>query len=195
MYKKPRKDTQPAAESTELMEKSATDQAPGECTSCESLTQKIQEKEKEAGDNYDKYVRAVAELENYKKRAARDRADCLKYGQESLIKDLLPLVDSLERASEYACNSSDFDAFKEGLQLIRSQLSGCLAKQGVEPIEAVGCEFDPNIHHALMQVESPDHEHNQVVQELEKGYMLNGRLLRPAKVSVCRLKSNTDSKY
>lgn len=153
----------------------------------ETLTQKLQDKEKEAAENYDKYVRAVAELENYKKRAARDRADFLKFGQENLIKDILPLMDSLERAMAHACKSNDFEAFKEGLQLLQNQLSGCLGKQGVEPIEAAGRDFDPNVHEAVLQVESTDHGNNQVVQEFEKGYLLNGRLLRPSKVSVCRL--------
>jgi len=153
----------------------------------EILMQRLQEKEKEAADNYDKYVRAVAELENYKKRAIRDRADSLKYGQENLIRDILPLVDNLDRAMEHACNSNDFEAFKAGLQLIQNQLNGCLGKQGVEPIEAIGQGFDPNVHEAVLQVESPEHGHNQVVEEFEKGYMLNGRVLRPSRVSVCRL--------
>lgn len=157
-----------------------------------TLTAKLQEKEKEAAENYDKYVRAVAELENYRKRVARERADSLKYGQENLIRDILPLVDSLDRAMEHACNSNDFGAFKEGLQLIQNQLSGCLGKQGVASIEAVGRDFDPNVHEAVLQVESPEHGHNQVVQEFEKGYLLNGRLLRPSKVSVCRLREQRD---
>ena len=153
----------------------------------EALTQQLQVKEKEAAENQDKYLRAVAELENYKKRAVRDRADSLKYGQESLIKDILPLVDNLDRAMAHACKSNDFEAFKEGLRLVQNQLNGCLEKQGVERIEAAGRDFDPNVHEAMLQVESPDHVHNQVVQEFEKGYLLNGRLLRPSKVSVCRL--------
>jgi len=159
----------------------------------ETLTQRFQAKEKEAAENYDKYIRAVAELENYKKRAARDRADSLKYGQENLIKDILPLMDSLDRAMEHACNSKDFEAFKAGLQLIQNQLNGCLVKQGVEPIEAIGRDFDPNVHEAVLQVESPEHGHNKVVQELEKGYMLNGRLLRPSRVSVCRRPAKQDA--
>ena len=153
----------------------------------EALTQQLQVKEKEAAENQDKYLRAVAELENYKKRAARDRADSLKYGQENLIKDILPLVDNLDRAMVHACKSNDFEAFKEGLRLVQNQLNGCLEKQGVERVEAAGRDFDPNVHEAMLQVESPDHVHNQVVQEFEKGYLLNGRLLRPSKVSVCRL--------
>jgi molecular chaperone GrpE len=159
----------------------------------ETLMRQIQEKEKEAAESYDRYVRAVAELENYKKRAVRDRADSLKYGQENLIRDILPLVDSLDRAMEHACNSNDFEVFKAGLQLIQNQLKGCLGKQGVEPIQAIGRDFDPNVHEAVIQVESPDHVHNQVVEEFEKGYLLNGRLLRPSKVSVCRLREKQDA--
>lgn len=162
-------------------------------TDIETLTQKLQDKEKEAAENYDKYVRAVAELENYKKRAARDRADSLKFGQENLIKDILPLMDSLDRAMAHACKSNDFEAFKEGLQLLQNQLSGCLGRQGVAPIEAAGRDFDPNVHEAVLQVESPEHGHNQVVQEFEKGYLLNGRLLRPSKVSVCHLPAKQDA--
>lgn len=162
-------------------------------TDIETLTQKIQDKEREAAENYDKYVRAVAELENYKKRAARDRADSLKFGQENLIKDILPLMDSLDRAMAHACKSNDFEAFKEGLQLLQNQLSGCLGRQGVAPIEAAGRDFDPNVHEAVLQVESPEHGHNQVVQEFEKGYLLNGRLLRPSKVSVCHLPAKQDA--
>ena len=164
----------------------------GDPMNIETLMQKLQDKEKEAAENYDRYVRAVAELENYKKRAARDRADALKFGQENLLKDILPLMDALERAMAHACTSNDFEAFKEGLQLLQNQLSGCLGRQGVEPIEAAGRAFDPNVHEAVLQVESPEHGHNQVVQEFEKGYLLNGRLLRPSKVSVCRLPSKQD---
>ena len=158
----------------------------------ETLTLKLQEKEKEAAENYDRYVRAVAELENYKKRAAREKADCIKYGQENLIKDILPMVDNLGRAMDHACNSNDFEAFREGLRLVQSQLHCCLEKHGVEEIEAAGRDFDPNVHEAMLMVESPEHGHNQVVEEFEKGYLLNGRLLRPAKVSVCRCPVNQD---
>lgn len=192
MVKKTKKETAP--ETLECPETQPEGNTSGDDKSTiEILMQQLQEKEKEAAENYDKYVRAVAELENYKKRAVRDRADSLKYGQENLIRDILPLVDSLDRAMEHACNSNDFEAFKAGLQLIQNQLNGCLGKQGVEPIEAIGRDFDPNVHQAVLQVESPEHGHNQVVEEFEKGYLLNGRLLRPSKVSVCRLPAKQDA--
>jgi molecular chaperone GrpE len=146
----------------------------------------LEEKEKEVADNYDKYLRAVAELDNYKKRAAKERLDILKYGKEDVIKDILPFIDSLDRALEHAEGNTDINAFKEGLKLIQDQLLGSLKKHGVERIECAGQEFDPNFHEAMMQVDSQQHEDNKVINEYERGYLLNGRLLRPSKVSVCK---------
>ncbi len=153
---------------------------------------KIQELEKKAAENYDKYVRTVAEFDNYKKRAIREKADAIKYGNETLLRDILPLLDNMDRALEHACNSDDFDAFKKGLKMLQDQFICCLQKHGVEQIEAVGKDFDPNVHEAMLQVESEDHEHSKVVGEFERGYLLNGRLLRPAKVSVCKRTNKED---
>jgi len=150
----------------------------------------LEAKEKEAKDNYERYLRAVAELDNYKKRAARDKADIIKYGKEDLIKDILPFLDSLDRALEHA-DSNDAQAFKSGIALIQDQLLCCLKKHGVERIESAGAAFDPNFHEALMQMDSADHQDNQVVSEMEKGYLLNGRLIRPSRVCVC--KKNKDN--
>ena len=150
----------------------------------DDLKKKLEEKEKEAADNYDKYLRAIAELDNYRKRAARERTDIIKYGKEDIIKDILPFMDSLDRALEH--DTGDIKAFKDGVALIREQLLGCLKKHGVEKIEAAGKDFDPNFHEALMQTESDQHEDNKIVSEMEKGYLLNGRLLRPSRVCVCK---------
>ena len=158
----------------------------GETDKTEELTVKLEEAEKKAADNYDKYVRAVAELDNYRKRAAREKAEAIQYGNENLLRDILPLVDGMDRALEHACNSEDFDAFREGLKLLQEQLLGCLQKHGVEIIDTAGKGFDPHVHEAMMQVESAEHEESEVVGEFERGYLLNGRLLRPAKVSVCK---------
>lgn len=158
----------------------------------ESLEERLKQKEKEAADNYDKYLRAAAELENYKKRAAREKNEALKFGQENLIRDIIPLLDGLDRALEQSNKSQDFESFKTGLVLLRSQLMGCLERHGVEAIDCTQRAFDPNFHEAMMQVDSADHEDNQIVAELEKGYMLNGRLLRPAKVSVCKRRKGSD---
>ena len=149
------------------------------------LKEELARKEKEVTANYDKYLRAVADLDNYKKRAIREKTDIIKYGKEDIIKDILPFVDSLDRASEHA-EISDVQAFKEGIKLIQEQLLSCLKKHGVEKIDSVGLDFDPNFHEAMMQVESEEHAENKVVNEVQKGYLLNGRLLRPSKVCICK---------
>ena len=149
------------------------------------LQEALEAKEKEAKENYDLYLRAVAELDNFRKRAARDKADTIKYAKEDLIKDILPFLDSLDRALEHK-DSTDAQAFKDGIALIQDQLLCCLKKHGVERIESVGAVFDPNFHEALMRVDSADHQDNQVVSEMGKGYLLNGRLIRPSRVCVCK---------
>jgi molecular chaperone GrpE len=154
-----------------------------------NLHASLEAKEKEASENYDRYLRAMAELDNYRKRAARDKDDAIKYGNEKLIKDILPIMDSLDRALHQASDLSvrnNFEAFQQGLELIHSQILGCLDRHGVVKIAAKGEEFDPDRHQALMQVETPEMEGNRVVDEYESGYTLHGRLLRPSKVSVSK---------
>ena len=146
----------------------------------------LEEKGKEAAENYDKFLRVAAEFDNYKKRVARQRTDFIKFGNEVLVKDILPIVDSLDRALEHSGNLEDFEAFISGFKLIQEQLIGCLEKHGVEMVQSIGEDFDPNIHEAVLQVESEELGGNKVVEEFEKGYLLNGRLLRPAKVSVSK---------
>ena len=156
------------------------------------LVGKFEEAEKKAAENYDKYLRAVAELDNYRKRAVREKADAIKYGNENLLRDILPLVDNVDRALEHAGSSDDFEAFKKGLKMLHEQLLCCLKKYGVEMIDTAGKDFDPNVHEAMLQVESDEHEASKVVSEFERGYLLNGRLLRPAKVCVCKQPEKED---
>lgn len=160
--------------------------APDQRKTDQDLPVKLLEKEKEAKENYEKYLRSVAELENYKKFAAKERADLIRYNSENIIRDILPILDSLDRALDHAGTSKDVNAFMEGVRMIQEQLLNRLEKYGVRRIEAAGREFDPNIHEALLQVESDEHEDNHVVTEFEKGYLLNDRLLKPAKVSVAK---------
>ena len=160
----------------------------------DDLTIKLKEKEKEASENYDKYVRTVAEIENIKKRTVREKADAIRYGNENLLKDILPIVDSIDRAVKHTGNSGDIEAFAKGLKLVQEQLNSCLERHGVQQIECLNKTFDPNVHEALYQVESDVHKDNQIVDELEKGYLLHGRLLRPAKVSVCKRARQVDCK-
>lgn len=157
---------------------------------CARLRERLEEKEREAAENYDRYLRAMAELDNFRKRTAREKEELVRFGNENLMRDILPLVDNLDRALAHAENSDNFQAFKEGLMMVRDQFMRTLEKHGLSCIDCVSKEFDPNYHEALFQVNSPEHSNNQVVAELEKGYLLHGRLLRPAKVSVCKKTEN-----
>jgi len=161
----------------------------GQPLKADDLRASLEAKEKEAAENYDRYLRAMAEMDNFRKRAARDKEDAIKYGNEKLIKDILPILDSLDRALHQASDMTarnNFEAFQQGLELIHSQILGCLERHGVEKVAAKGEEFDPDRHQALMQVETPKMESNRVVDEYESGYTLHGRLLRPSKVSVSK---------
>jgi molecular chaperone GrpE len=163
------------------------------------LRQQLEEKELEAKNNYDRFVRQTAELDNFKKRSARDREEAIRYANESLIKDLLPVVDNLERAVAHASGGGNGKPIVEGVELVVKGLLDVLAKHGVAQISAVGQPFDPAKHEAIAQVESQTHELNSVVDELHKGYTLRDRLLRPALVSVAKPpitqeKKNDDSK-
>jgi molecular chaperone GrpE len=152
----------------------------------ENFIQKLDEKDKEAKENYDRWLRAVAELENYKKRMAKEKLDLSKYANEQLIKEILPIVDNLERAIKHSNNQKGSKALDDGVKMTAKQLITVLEKFGIKQIEALNEPFDPNFHEAIMQLESQEHEENIVVRELEKGYLLHDRLIRPAKVAISK---------
>jgi molecular chaperone GrpE len=165
----------------------STEPADGKLSdSVEELTKRLAAKEAEAAANYDKFVRAAADLDNYRKRAAKEKAEALKYGNETLIRDILPFLDGVDRALQHATKSEDFEAFRQGLALLRDQLLHALEKHGVQRLETLGKDFDPNFHEAMLHVETDEHDHNKVIEEHEKGYLLNDRLLRAARVSVSK---------
>jgi len=153
----------------------------------------LDEQKKKTRENYDQMLRAMAELENYKKRMTKDKAELLKYGNEKLIQEILPVFDNLERATNQNEFSENLEGLLEGVKMTIKQFYSVLEKFGVEVIVSVEKKFDPEIHEAVMQTESEDHEANTVVSELERGYILNGRLLRPAKVAVSKLPDKPDN--
>jgi molecular chaperone GrpE len=153
----------------------------------ETLKIKLEEKEKEAKEHYDRYLRMAADFDNYRKRTAREREEWAKTANEDLLKAILPFVDNLERAIAQGEKTGDLKGLLEGLRLTTQQLLQTLAKFGVSSIPSAGQAFDPTFHEAMMVVESDLHEPNQVVDELQRGYLLQNRLLRPASVSVSRL--------
>jgi molecular chaperone GrpE len=153
----------------------------------EELKKRLEEKEKEAKENYDRFLRMAADLENFRKRAAREKEDYIKFANEDLIRAIIPFIDNLERAVNHAEKVKDAAAMLEGVRLTIQQVLQTLNRFGVSAFESVGKPFDPARHEAMMMVETEKHEPNQVVEEFQKGYLLGDRLLRPATVSVSKL--------
>jgi molecular chaperone GrpE len=148
----------------------------------EALTAKTQELER----LQDRLLRLQAEFDNYKKRMAREKAEFLKFAHEGLILDFLPVLDNLERAVGAARTEIGSTPLLEGLEMITRLFRSVLEKAGVKPMETVGQTFDPAYHQAVAQVESSQREANLVVEETQKGYLIEGRVLRPAMVKVSR---------
>jgi molecular chaperone GrpE len=148
-----------------------------------SLEEQLAAKEKEARENWDRFLRERADLENYRKRVNREKEELLNYGNKSLIEEILPIVDNLERALDHA-SEDGMTAVVEGIRMTHSMLMGALKKFGVTPVDTNGAAFDPAFHQAMAQVPTDEHAPNTVVQEFQKGYLLKERLLRPAMVTV-----------
>jgi molecular chaperone GrpE len=141
----------------------------------------------EAKENHDRMLRMAAELDNYKKRSARDLDDMRKYATENLIRQLLTVVDNLERAIESADPENGKDqGVVDGVVMTLKEIMKILEKHHVKPIEALGEPFDPAFHQAMSQEERSDQPSNTVVQEFQKGYLIHDRLLRPAMVVVSK---------
>jgi len=150
------------------------------------LKQKLEGKEKEIKEHHDRLLRLAADFENYKKRAAREKEDWTKFANEDVIRAILPFIDNLERAVNHAQKIADTGVLIEGVRLTIQQILQTLNKFGLASFQSVGKPFDPTVHEAMLVVETDQHEPNQVVEEFQKGYLLNDRLLRPATVSVSK---------
>ena len=150
------------------------------------LQQQLEEKTKEAQENFDRALRLAAEMENLKKRLEREKAEMLQFANENLIKELLPVVDNLELALEHGRQAETPAPFLEGIELVHQGFLKALARFGVTPLGAVGQPFDPAYHNAVMQEAAPEVPDCTVLKELQKGYLVHNRLLRPAMVVVAR---------
>jgi molecular chaperone GrpE len=137
-------------------------------------------------DEHEKMLRAVADLENFKKRANKEREEVQKFGSEKLLKDFLPVLDNFDRALEHAKTATDLESFKQGIGMVRKLFEDTLGKHGVKAFSAVGKAFDPNFHEAMSQEESSAVPANTVTRELVRGFTLNERLVRPALVVVAK---------
>jgi molecular chaperone GrpE len=144
----------------------------------------IEQLRRELEEKTDRYLRALAEVENTKRRAQREREEYVRYAHESLVRELVPVLDDFDRALEAARASGEATSFVEGVELFQRQLLRVLERAGVERYSALGAKFDPTRHEAVSRVISIDQPENIVVGETLKGYLLNGRVLRPAMVAV-----------
>lgn len=163
-------------------EESAKDSQEKETDELTELKEKLAKAEETAKKNYDSYLRALAEMENMRKRNQREREEYIKFSSVSMIKKLLPIIDDFERAMDEK-TVQDFESLKKGVEMIYKNLMEVIKNEGVEPIEALGKPFDPEYHQPLMMEESSEPS-NTVIEELQKGYIMHGRVIRPSLVKV-----------
>ncbi len=146
----------------------------------------LAQKDAEIGSLQDRLLRMAAETENIRKRLERERSEGICFANESLMRDLLPVVDNLERALQHAEGEAGSGGLPEGVQMTLKLFLDVLGKYGCKPFDSEGKPFDPNFHEAMMQEVTSDHPENTVIKEFQKGYTLNDRLLRPAMVIVAK---------
>ena len=152
-----------------------------------ALNDELQKQKSKSDEYFDRFLILQAEFDNAKKRMQRDQQAFVKYANEQILLELLSILDDLERSVEAReSHQQDPEAFLKGIEMILSHLYEMLKKHKVHPIEAQGKPFDPNMHEALMQAESDEYEEDVVIAELQKGYMLDDRVLRTAKVQVAK---------
>lgn len=151
------------------------------------LQEALQAKTQEAEEHRERYLRGAAEFDNARKRAARERDDYTRYANESLLRELLPVLDNFSRALQAARNEPGAAAVTAGVELIQRELLRVLEKFGVTPFDSLGQPFDPERHEAIARVPAMGQPEGTVVNETARGYMLNGRVLRPAMVTVATL--------
>ncbi|HEV8209267.1 MAG TPA: nucleotide exchange factor GrpE [Vicinamibacterales bacterium] len=144
----------------------------------------IAQLQRERDDFKDKFLRKSAEFDNYRKRIERERREQGDQAVVDLLQELLPVVDDFDRA--LTVSGDEGGAYRKGVELIHAKLHDMLRRQGVKAMDVIGADFDPNVHMAVMHEESPEHREGEVIGELQKGYMLHDRLLRPAMVKVAK---------
>lgn len=150
------------------------------------LLNKVKEVQETAEKNFDLYVRSQAEIDNLKKRFQKEKAELYRFSNETLIKKLLSVGDNLEKAISHSKNDNSLDALREGVELTLKGLMDTLEREGLESVKALGEPFDPNFHEAVSELQDNSVKTGTVIQELQKGYTLNQRLIRPAMVIVSK---------
>src|SRR5712692_2056164 len=148
-------------------------------------TEQVADLQRERDDYYDRWLRKTAEFDNYRKRIERERREQADQAVVDLLQDLLLIVDDFDRALTVDAVEGG-SPYRKGVELIHGKLHDLLRRYGVRPFDALGADFDPNLHQAVMHEASPEHREGEVIGELQKGYMIKDRLLRPAMVKVAK---------
>ncbi|ADI02411.1 nucleotide exchange factor GrpE [Syntrophothermus lipocalidus] len=156
------------------------------------LEKELEEKTRESSENYERFLRALADMENMKKRFQREKEELLRFAARPLIEKLLPVIDDFARAVNASKTTQDFDGLCQGVEMVQKKLLEVLRSEGVTPIEALNQQFDPQYHESLVVEDNPNLPDNVVIEEFQKGYMMRGRLLRPSLVKVARNRDNTE---
>ncbi|UJF35049.1 nucleotide exchange factor GrpE [Paenibacillus hexagrammi] len=150
----------------------------------EAASGELEQLRAQSEENYQRFLRVQADFDNFRRRARAEKEDFAKYASLKLIEQLLPIVDNFDRALSSSKETKDFDSLAKGIDMTFRQLDQVLTQEGLKPIESVGQPFNPEIHQAVMQVETDEYEEGIVVEELQKGYMLKEKVIRPAMVKV-----------
>jgi len=161
------------------------DQDPPQAPSTETQPDPLEEMRREKDALHERLLRTAAEFDNYRKRVDRERREFMDQTTADVVAGLLPIVDNFERAMQ-APDTPESDALRKGVEMIHRQMLELLRKHGVEPIQALGADFDPNFHQAVFHEASDAHREGEVMEELQRGYMLRDRLVRPAMVKVAK---------
>jgi molecular chaperone GrpE len=172
------------AQYTEGAEQASVESEAAESIQVEGSEQELQQLRLQSDENYQRFLRTQADFDNFRRRTRQEKEEFAKYASLKVIEQLLPVVDNLERALAAGKDGKDYEALLKGVDMIYRQLDQTLANEGVTPMEAVGQPFNPEFHQAIMQVESEEHEEGIVVEEIQKGYLLKDKILRPAMVKV-----------
>ncbi|MCY7768428.1 nucleotide exchange factor GrpE [Bacillus haynesii] len=172
------------AETAEAEQTAAEADATAEDTQTEMLEKQLKELQESLEEKENKLLRVQADFENYKRRARLDLEAAEKYRSQRIISELLPALDNFERALQLDPDNEQTKSLLQGMEMVHRQILEALKNEGVEQIPSVGEQFDPNLHQAVMQVEDEAYESNAVVEELQKGYKLKDRVIRPSMVKV-----------
>lgn len=146
----------------------------------------LRELQREREALQDRLLRTAAEFDNYRKRVDRERRDTVEYAAFDVVRELLPIIDNFERALQAPAGGPEVEAFRKGVELIHKQMLDVIRKRGVTPIDALGADFDPNVHQAVIHEPSDAHREGEVMEELQRGYRMGDRLLRPSMVKVAK---------